>query len=311
MDSTAAPAAPHPARAWLPLTPGGIAAFARASAFRFVLMLLVVGFGLGGTMVWAVYRTWWPALDQAVAALPATGEINGSRLVWPTNTVQELADDNFLALVVNPTPEPLGGQTADLQIEFGRRTVRVESLFGYFPLPYPANWIIALNRPTLEPIWGAWQPELLAAVWLMAAVGAPLFWALLALGLAPVVQGYARLFRRPLRYGTAWRLVCASFVPSSVLLAVAGLCYAYSRLSFPGLLLLGALQCVVVPLYLLIAPFRLPRPGETSPFAVPERIRTSGNPFATATAKKEPRPAKPQHPVPPPPDDPDAPQNPS
>ena len=74
---------------------------------------------------------------------------------------QLLAEGRLLALDVDLDHSGQIGSTADVQIEFGRETVRVFSLFGYRDWDYPGNYVIAFNRNELEPRWGAWAAELL------------------------------------------------------------------------------------------------------------------------------------------------------
>src|SRR5208282_5951617 len=93
---------------------------------------------------------------------------------------QLLAGGRFLAFIVDPSHSGQIQSPADVQIEFGRETVRVVSLFGYAEWNYPSDWTIAFNRTELEPLWGAWEPEWLGITVLAVVAGLMLSWAVLA-----------------------------------------------------------------------------------------------------------------------------------
>ena len=63
--------------------------------------------------------------------------------------------------------------TADVQIEFGRETVRVFFTARLREWNYPPGYVIAFNRTDLEPLWGAWAMEILIMVGVAAVIGLP------------------------------------------------------------------------------------------------------------------------------------------
>jgi hypothetical protein len=258
--------------AWQPLTFAGVAAFARAPFGRLVLVALVLAALVAGVTVRLLYSGWCPVLQQAMARLPGSGEINDGFLRWPQATPVALADNNFLAIQLNPTGRARFSQSADVQLEFGPRSVEIGSLLGYVSVPYPRGWIIGLNRTELEPLWGAWQPYLLTALGVAAALGLVVLWLLLGLLLAPVTWGCARLLGRRGTFGGCWRLATAALLPGALVLAVALFVYGYQRLTMPELLLAAASYPVATVVYWLGALRRLPASGPAK--APPRQVQT-------------------------------------
>jgi len=184
------PSRPPAARgSWLPLTAGRVAAFASAGTPRLLLVAALAALLVGAVCARFLAVSWWPVLNRAISQLPAAGSIRAGRLVWPTNTVETLADNGLLAVVVNATGQPRSGSGADVQIEFAADALNVGSLLGYLAVPYPPGLNLPLNRTELEPRWGAWQPHLLVATGVMIALALLACWCLLAVPLAVTVSG--------------------------------------------------------------------------------------------------------------------------
>ena len=68
--------------AWQPLTARGVAAFARASLGRLLLVQLIVALLAAGTVVWFLQGCWFPTIGEAIRALPAQGELRAGKLDW-------------------------------------------------------------------------------------------------------------------------------------------------------------------------------------------------------------------------------------
>jgi hypothetical protein len=247
--------------AWQPLTFGGIAAFAPAPLSRLLLVASVFAALVAVVTVRLFYCGWCPVIQQAIARLPGSGEINDGRLRWPLAGPATLADNNFLAIQVNPTGQARFGQSADVQLEFGPRAVEIGSLLGYVSVPYPRGWIIGLNRTELEPLWSAWQPYLLTALGLAAALGLVMLWLLLGLLLALPTCAYVSLLGREATFTRCWRLATAALLPGALVLTVALFVYGHQRLTVPELVLAGVFYPVVTLVYWLGAPCRLPASG--------------------------------------------------
>ena len=158
--------------AWEPLTPRGVAAFARARFSRLLLVQFVIASLAAAAAVWFLSEGCFPTVRAAIRNLPAAGEIRAGRLDWSGHPPQILAEGRFLAFIVDPNHSGQIHSPADVQIEFGRESVRIISLLGYTEQDYPRDWIIAFNRTDLEPLWGAWEPELLAIA-VLAGGGRP------------------------------------------------------------------------------------------------------------------------------------------
>ena len=123
--------------AWQPLTLRGVAAFARASFGRLLLVQLIVALLAAGTVVWFLHHAWFPAVSDAVRALPTEGAISSGRLNWPVSSPAWLAEGRFLALVVDLEHAGEARSPAHVQIEFGRTDFKVYSLFGSLRIAYP------------------------------------------------------------------------------------------------------------------------------------------------------------------------------
>ena len=273
------------------MTAGRVAAFASAGTPRLLLVAALAALLVGAVSARFLAVSWWPVLNRAISQLPADGSIRAGHLVWLSTTVETLADNGLLAVVVNPTGRPRSGSGTDVQIEFAADGLNVASLLGYLAVPYPSGLNLPLNRTELEPRWGAWQPHLLVAAGAMIALGLLAFWCLLAVPLAVIIAPYARLLGRPTGWAGCWRLCVAAFVPGALVLAAAVALYTSRQINLPELLLAVGVQVFLSLLLLLFAPFWLParepaspfRPMETPPIARPARAdkaRTDANPFA-------------------------------
>ena len=201
--------------AWEPLTPRGVAAFASARLGRLLLVQFVIASLASAAMVWFLSDGCFPTVRAAIRNMPVTGAIRSGRLDWPGQTPQLLAEGRFLAFIVDPDHSGQIHSPADVQIEFGRETIRVFSLFGYAEWNYPPDWTIAFNRTDLEPLWGAWEPEWLAITVLAVVAGLMLSWA----GLATVyflpawLLGF--LTNRRLNFRGSWKLAGAALLPGA------------------------------------------------------------------------------------------------
>ncbi len=60
--------------AWQPLTPRGVAAFARASGGRLLLVQLLLASLAAAVVVWFLQEAWFPVIHQAIGQLPGQGE---------------------------------------------------------------------------------------------------------------------------------------------------------------------------------------------------------------------------------------------
>src|SRR5579862_2309785 len=159
-----------PTAAWQPFTPRGVAAFAGAGLARLLLVQVIMALLAAAAVVWFVDNIGFPVVRAAIPKLPPAGEIHSGQLDWPGRSPELLATGRILMLDVDLDHSGQIGLTADVQIEFGKETIRSVSLLGYWEWHYPHDDIIAFNRNTLEPLWGAWAMELLILAGVTAAM---------------------------------------------------------------------------------------------------------------------------------------------
>lgn len=288
----ASPPGPLPLAARQPFTWSGVAALAVRPGMWGWCWTLLVALALGGAAGRFAATAWLPALDLAVRQLPDSGEIRTGRLYWPTNVATELVHTAYLAVRVNPRAAPAPGRAADVVLELLADEVSVQSLFGYWVFGYPRNWVIALNRPEVEPAWSAWRPHLSVLVGTGVAAFGGVCWTLVALVAAPGVRLLAALLRRAVTLGGCWRLVMAALLPGGLVVAGGLLLYAGHGFRLLDFLVAFGLAHLVGPWLALGALWRLPRRRPVSPFAEPasESVETpaaapaSESPFAAPPA---------------------------
>jgi hypothetical protein len=259
---------------WQPLTPRGVAAFARASLKRLLLVQFVFAVLAAAAVAWLLSTGWFPTIRAAIHALPARGEIRSGRLDWAGDSPQLLAEGNFLALVVDLNHRGQVRSPAHLQVEFGRNTVRLFSLFGYLECGYPRGSSLALNRPALEPWWGAWEPPILWTTVAVTLAGLMVSWSLLATGYASAVWLIGFFANRALNPSASWKLAGAALMPGALLITAGILLYGLEVLDLVGFIAAVAAHFVTGWFYLLLSPFFAPRlrsraVAEDNPFAAP------------------------------------------
>ncbi|MSU27031.1 MAG: hypothetical protein EXS27_03830 [Pedosphaera sp.] len=263
-----------------PFSFGGVAAFARAPFGRLLVAQLVTAAAVAGCVVWLLARQWCPVIETAISQLPSERAIvHEGQLVWPAREANVLAETHFLAVVVSPREADDTGQTADLQLEFGKSQFRISSLFGYLAWPYPEDRQLPLTRGAVEPWWGAWKPILLAGVATGTLLWLLFTWTVLAMLGTFIVRLVAFFADRESTRAGRWKLAAAALLPGAWIFAMGLVLYGLEWLPLLGLLLVTAVHLVVGWIYLFFAPFFLPR--------VPSQFATVANPFTTAPASDE------------------------
>ncbi|HLX95466.1 MAG TPA: hypothetical protein VKU37_06970 [Verrucomicrobiae bacterium] len=270
-----------PARAtvaWEPFTPRGVAAFAGAGFGRLLLVQFVAALLAAAAVVWFVDNSCFPVVGTAIQKLPATGEIRSGRLDWPGRSPELLAGGRLLALDVDLDHSGQIGPAADVQIEFGRGTIRSFSLFGYWEWPYPRGYVIAFNRNTLEPLWGAWVTALLVIAGVAATLGVLLNWWLLAtLYFLPVwLLGF--FTNRDLNFRRSWRLAGAALVPGALLMTAAIVLYGIGFLNLVSFGFIFGAHFLIGWIYLFVSLLFIP----PTPIVV-----NPGNPFRPSQKERE------------------------
>lgn len=267
-----------PPTAWEPLTPRGVAAFARAGFGRLLLVQFIVALLAAGAVVWFVHNGCFPAIGVAIQKLPATGEIRSGRLDWMAQSPELLAEGRFLAFDVDLDHSGQISPTSDVKIEFGRETVRAFSLFGYLDLRYPRGYVIAFNRIELEPLWGAWAAELLLIIGATVTICLLLNWWLLATLYFLPVWLLGLYTNRDLNFRQSWRLAGAALMPGALLLAAAIVFYGIGFLNLISFLFTFGAHFLIGWIYLFFGLLFLPRMQ-----AAPRR----GNPFRQSNKREK------------------------
>jgi maltodextrin utilization protein YvdJ len=260
---------PAPA-AWLPLTPRGVAAFARATPGRLLLVQLIAGLLVCGSIIALAGRNFSPVISEATRRLPdkatlENGELNGLK-------AEILANGTLLAIVANPWQTENFGQTADFQIDLGKTNLQISGLLGSLVVSYPVNTSVTLDRSKAEPWWGAWRPMIVAGFGLSFLPLLFLCWMLLATLYFLPVKLWAFFADRHLSLGGAWRLSGAGLVPGALLMTAAIFLYGWQIIDLIRLGAFFILHLVVGWIYLALAPFALPKiaaakAGSSNPFA--------------------------------------------
>jgi hypothetical protein len=255
---------PAPLPAWEPLTPRGVAGFARARWWRLLLAQVVVALAAAGIMGWFLEEEWFPVVHSAIWQLPEQGEIRGQQLTW-TNGAMNLAGNHFLGFGVDPEHSGQLARTAQVQLEFGRRDAEIILATGTWTLEYPAGWRIAFNRAEVGAWWGAWEPALFAGATAGMFVGLLISWMVLATLYFVPVKLIALYEDRELRWGQSWRLAGAALLPGALFLIFGMLIYVLSSMALAQLGVVWVLHFVVGWIYLFVSPFFLPRAVTAAP----------------------------------------------
>jgi hypothetical protein len=260
----------EPIFAWEPLTPRGVAAFARASFSRLMVVQLVIAVLAAGSVAWFFDAGCFPAVSEAIQKLPGTGEIRAGRLLWHGNSPQMLVEKRFLAFDVDLDHSGQIRSTADVQIEFGAESVRVFSLLGYAEFFYPPDRPGPFNRTELEPLWGAWSAEILFLTWVAVTVALLASWWLLATIYLLPARLLAFFTNRGLNLGACWKLSGAALLPGALLMTAGILCYGAGLLDLVSLAFIFAAHFVLGWIYLFVSLLFLPRisdgPQKGNPF---------------------------------------------
>ncbi|MGA9876102.1 MAG: hypothetical protein WBQ21_09860, partial [Solirubrobacteraceae bacterium] len=259
MSAAAEPAARPDPFAWEPLTPYGVAAFARASVARLLLFQLLAALLAAGAITWFFYDSIFPVVQTAIQQLPDTSSIRAGRLDWPEAAPRLLAPGRILALDVDPGHSRQITTSADVQIEFGASTLRLYSLLGYLEFPYPPGDIISFNRPGLGPLWGAWRMEILFLLPLASVIGLLSSWWLLATVYFIPVWLLGVYTNRALNLRQAWRLCGAALLPGALLLTLGILLYDLGGLNLVQFSTVFIAHLVLTWIYLFVSLLFLPR----------------------------------------------------
>jgi hypothetical protein len=271
MSQAAGGSSPPPV-AWQPLTFGGVAAFASARLGRLLLVGVLVAVIFGACLVWFIDRDYCPVILQAIQKMPETARVTDGKLQGVADRL--ISESKILAIAVTPDNAANIGQGADVQFQLRQTDFCVSSIFRPdwgLEFDYGRGASLKLNRSSLEPWWGAWQPVLLTAAGASAAVAVLLSWGVLAaIYMAPAmfIAWYAD---RSLSWSGAWRLCFASMAPGALVLTFGLFLYGWRMIDLLQLSFFYAAHLIMAWVYVAgavwVSPRLFPRPLEKNPFA--------------------------------------------
>jgi hypothetical protein len=257
--------------AWQPLTPPGVAAFARTSIGRLLLVQFIFALLTGSCVAWFIGSAWFPVITQAVERLPDAGEIRSGLLTWPGESPALLGRNRFLAIGVDLRQQHGLLAPAHVHAQFSQTHLRLHSLLGYAQWAYPQDYLISLSRAEVAPRWGAWKPVLLAGVVAAVSLGLLVTWSILALLYVLPIWVLGFYANRNLDLPSAWRLCGASLMPGAVIMCVAIVGYGAGLWNLPELGAAFILHVLVGWLFAVVSPSCLE--------PIPEIKDTPKNPF--------------------------------
>jgi hypothetical protein len=249
----------EPKFAWEPITPRGVAAFARASFERLFVMQAVFALIGAAAVVWVLSDGIFPTINDAINELPDTGEIHSGRLDWRDDSPVMLAEGKILAFSVDLEHGGSLHSPADFQFEFGRDSIRIFSLFGEAEMAYPPGYIIAANQTDARPVWGAWAPDILGLAAIGTFFGLLLAWAALATVYFLPVWLLCFFSNRDLNFRASWKLAAAALMPGALLLSLALVLYDVGTFDLVQLCFAFGMHFIISWVYLFVSPMFLNR----------------------------------------------------
>lgn len=246
------------ARAWQPLTPPGVAAFAVASLPRVQVVQLIFA-ALGGLAMAAfLSAAWFPTISEAARNLPESGLIRQGQLEWGGASPVILANSSWLAITVDIQQAGTYRIPSDLQLEFSRDSIRFLSLAGYVDVPYPRRWLLAFNQSEFGSWWKAWQPFLVVGAGLTTAIALMMVWAALSWAYALPSTLVCRFVDHTIPFAAVWKLCCAAQLPGSLLMSFTLILYSFRAVELVQLAFILGAHLVMSWVYIFLAIFFLP-----------------------------------------------------
>ena len=249
----------EPTFAWEPITPRGVAAFARASLERLVVVQSILALLAAAAFTWLLADGIFPTIDTAVGQLPAGGEIRNGKLILADPSPTILAEGRLLEINVDLKHSGQIRSPAEFQVEFGEHSVSIFSLFVAANIAYPDGQFFSFNRTDVLPLWGAWSPDLLA----LAAIGTflclLLSWALLATLYFFPVWLICFFGNRDLNFRQTWRLAGAALMPGALLMSLSLVLYDWGDCDLVQLCFAFGLHLIIGWVYLFVSPLFLNR----------------------------------------------------
>jgi hypothetical protein len=248
--------------AWEPVTPRGVAAFARASLERLIVVQSIVALAATAAVVWLLASGFFPAVADTISGLPEKGEIAHGKLNVPDQESLPpvvLGENRFLAITVDTQNSRTLRSAAHFQLEFTPDALVVISLLGEMEVPYPPDQSFYFNRRDLQPAWGAWSPNLLGLAAIGTFFGLLLTWALMATIYFFPVWLVCFFANRDLNFRASWKLAGAATLPGALLMTLGIALYGLGLFDLVQLGFTFTMHLIIGWIYLLISPLFLDR----------------------------------------------------
>lgn len=262
----------QPTIAWEPVSPRGVAAFARASFERLFVVQSIFALMAAAAVTWLLATKFFPTVDAAIDNLPATSVIEHGKLKWPDDSPKLLSEGHFLAFSVDPQHSDNLRSPAHFQFEFGENSLCIYSLLGVYEIYYPPDQSFYFDRPNLQPLWGAWAPELLGLAAIGTFFGLLIIWQILATLYSLPVWLFAFYADRDLNFFQGWKLAGAALMPGALIMSLAIVMYGLAIFDLVQFAFAVVMHLLIGWLYLIISPLFVPRAVPAPP----------GNPFGDA-----------------------------
>lgn len=249
----------------IPLTFGGVAAFAQKSGRWFLVVWLITSLLSAGTCLHFLQSRWIPVVESTLNILPENLLLSGGIMSALPNPATLERDNGFLSVVLAGSDESQGNMTADLQITVASDGLRLHSLLGYLTLPYPPDLELRLAPTNVNPWWNSRKTLFSAAFFVIVSVGLLLTWTALA-SVYYLPLTVALFFAdRSVQMGKTWRLAGSLLIPGALMMSLAILLYTFHLLSLLGLLLTAILHIVIAWIYGIACVKYVPRHNPASP----------------------------------------------
>ena len=264
----------EPTFAWEPLTPRGVAAFARASFERLFIVQTLVASLAAAVVVWVLSDGIFPTISEAIQQLPEQGKISHGKLEWTEDSAYLLAEGKILSLAVDLDHAGAVRSPADFQFEFGRDSLCVISLLGQAEVAYPPEYDFVANHRDLRPLWGAWEPNLLGLAAIGTFLGLLLTWLVLATVYCVPVWVFCFFGHRAVNLRASWKLAAAALLPGALLLSLALVLYETRAFDLVQLGFAFGMHLIIGWIYLFVAPLflnRVTKSASKNPFLAAEK----------------------------------------
>lgn len=259
----------EPTIAWEPVSPRGVAAFARASFERLFVVQSIFALMAAAAVTWLLATKLFPTVDAAIDNLPATSAIERGKLNWPDDSPKLLAEGHFLAFSVDRQHSGNLRSPAQFQFEFGDNSLCIYSLLGVTEFYYPPDQSFYFDRPDLQPLWGAWAPEILGLAAIGTFFGLLIVWMVLATIYSCPVWLFAFYADRDLNFFQSWKLAGAALMPGALIMSFAIVMYGMAVFDLVEFSFAAAMHLLIGWLYLIISPLFVQRAvpvGNSNPF---------------------------------------------